>query len=96
MIDQLKALAEENGIKLTVVSVDKIKILENELMGFQKTAELNWIHKWVINKMYHFKIPESMKSIIIVAVPHFASYANITFVKNKKNMRCMELSAAIR
>ena len=84
MIDQLKDLAEENLNKLEIVSVDKIKILKNEIMELQKTTELNGFHKWVINKMYSFKIPPAMKSVIIVAVPSLTSYANITFNRNGK------------
>ena len=84
MIDQLKALAEENGCKLEIVSVDRIKILQKELTEFQATTELNGFQKWIVNKLYRFKIPESMKSVIIVAVPCTAAYANVSFSRKGK------------
>ena len=84
MIDQLKDLAEEKLDRLEMVSVDKIQILRNELAELQQSTELNGFHQWVINKLYRFKIPEFARSVIITATPAAASYANITFYRNKK------------
>jgi epoxyqueuosine reductase len=84
MIDQIKTLAEENNSKLEIVSVDKIKILENEIKELQKTTELNGSQKWILDKLIRFILPQYMKSVIIVAVPRLA-YANITFNRNGKS-----------
>lgn len=87
MIHDLKALAELNGDKLEVVSMDRLKSLQEEITQFQKETELNSFQEWIINNCYKFEdIPEIARSVIIVAVSH-AAYANITFTKNGKKYK---------
>lgn len=83
---RIKALAEEKGDKLEIVSAGRIKTLQNELQKLNSETELNSYHKWVVNKLYSFKIPDKMRSVIIVAVPHPA-YANVIFNRNGKEYK---------
>jgi epoxyqueuosine reductase len=86
MIEKIKKLIEEKGSKLEIVSIDKIGNIEKELLELQKTTQLNVFHKWVKNNLYNFKTSQSMKSVIIVAVPNKA-YANIIFNKNGRKYK---------
>ncbi len=78
MITELK-----HGAKMAVVGVDKIGLLQKELALFQKETPLNDFASWIVNDLYQFDMPKETRSVIILAVPHWA-YGEITFHRNGK------------
>ncbi|MCL2703938.1 MAG: 4Fe-4S binding protein [Defluviitaleaceae bacterium] len=84
-IDELKNYIEQNGGKMAVVSIERMKTLQNDLCRFREETELNGFQEWIFNNMYKFEaIPGSMKSIIIVAVSRPA-YAKVRFTAGGKD-----------
>jgi len=79
MINELKALAKNNGDRLEAISVGHIWALQKELAEFRTTKELNSYQKWIFDDIFRFDtIPGHMQSVIIVAVPRPA-YARVTY-----------------
>lgn len=90
MIDELKALAEKKGDKLEVVSIDRLQTMKEELDKLQNEKPINGFQKWIINNLYKYNFGKdtfTRRSVIIIAVPSPAAYANVTFSRNGKEYR---------
>lgn len=82
MVNELKVLAEKKGFKLEVVSIDRLKTMKEELDIFQNEKPINGFQNWIINNLYKYNYGKdtfTRRSVIIIAVPFPASYANVTF-----------------
>lgn len=96
MKSELKSFAESKGYKLEVVDIDKVRAIKADLDKFQKETDLNSFQKWILNKHFNFNaLPQKMKSVIIMAVPRHASYANITFNRNGKEYKMFGTVSAL-
>ena len=96
MLDELRALAESNGDKLAVVSMEQIKALQADLAKFRSEmdAELSGYQKWIYDEIYCFDaIPAHMKSVIVAAVPRPA-YAKVIWNFNNREYRAFSGAAA--
>ncbi len=90
MIDKLKALAERAGGRLEAVAVERLQTIKDELALLQKEKTLNGFQNWIINHMYNFNSSEdnfTRRSVLIVALPPPASYANVTFKRLGKEYK---------
>jgi epoxyqueuosine reductase len=95
VICDLKALAEKKGNKLEVVSIDKIAVLQKEIQRLQSETEINGMTNWIFNNLYNYDYGTlkrgndeiERRSVIIIAVPCSAAYANVTFNRNGKEYR---------
>ena len=97
MINELKALAEKKGDKLEVVSIDRLQIMRDEIDKLQQEGNLNGFQTWIVNKLYKYNFGKerfTRRSVIIVAVPLPASYANVTFGRNGREYKFYATVAA--
>lgn len=86
MIEALKQEALLHGDKLHVLPIKHLQTIKNEIDLFKENEELNGFHEWIIQNLYCFDVPKvdfSIKSIILVAVPH-PTYANLEFERQGK------------
>ena len=86
MIDLLKKEAFTYGDSLQVVSIRCLEYLKKEVEVFEKNEEINRFQKWIVDNIYRFDVPTiefTIKSIIIIAIPHPA-YAKVEFIKQGK------------
>lgn len=90
MIKELKALAEKKGDKLEIVSIDRLTTMKEEIDNLQNEKPLNGMQKWIINNLYKYNYGKetfTRRSVIIIAVPFPAAYANVIFNRNGKEYR---------
>lgn len=76
---QLLQEFEEQGNKLILIPVKRLKTLKAELNSFKEEEELNGFQRWIVNELYHFDLPEAgfeIRSILLVALSHPA-YAEV-------------------
>jgi epoxyqueuosine reductase len=82
-----------HGEKLQIVNINRLQNLQSEIEFFEKNQELNGFQQWIAHNIYKFEIPDAeftVKSIIIVAIPH-PSYANVEFVRWNQKYHFMSL-----
>lgn len=86
MIEALKQEALTHGDKLQVVPIKHLQTIKNEIDLFKANEELNSFTEWIIQNIYSFDIPKldfTIKSIILVAIPH-PTYAKLEFERQGK------------
>ncbi|QNU68571.1 4Fe-4S binding protein [Ruminiclostridium herbifermentans] len=86
MIEALKQEALLHGNKLQVVPIKHLQTLKKEIDLFKENDELNGFHEFIIQNMYSFDLPKvdfTIKSIILVAIPH-PTYAKLEFERQGK------------
>ncbi len=94
MQKELEELAFESNDRLKVIPVERLIDLENIIKEFRNTESLNGFQKWIVDKLYDFKIPDknfSVNSIILVAIGH-PFYANVSFQRKdyeKRTFHCL-------
>lgn len=78
--------AFKNGEKIEIIPVERITDLQRDLSKFRKQTKLNGFQEWIVDDLYNYKLPEvdyTIKSIILVAVPH-PLYADVELTYNSK------------
>ena len=96
MIDELKALAEANGDRLTAISIGQLRALQADMTKYRSEmdTQLSDYQKWIYDELYRFDdIPANAKSIIIAAVSRPA-YAKVTWHLNDKQYKAFSGVAA--
>ena len=84
--NELKNLAIKNGDRLSIISIEYLKELENSIKDFKEKEELNPFQLQIVNKLYQFGLPKEefeIRSIILVAV-HHPFYAEVDFIVDGK------------
>ena len=98
LINELKALAEKKGDKLEIVANDRIYTMRDELDKFRNKTELNGFQHFIFDKLYNYDFGKNNKmtrrSVIIIAIPFHAAYANITFNRNGREYKVYGLVSA--
>ncbi len=83
----------ENDEKMNIISIDKLLKIKEEIKKFKENIKLNNFQKWIINELYNFDKPEvsfSVKSIILIAIPH-PFYTEAIFAKNNEKYSFLSL-----
>ena len=65
---------EPHGIKISVVPVEVLRDIKDDIIKLRETEELNGFQKWITNEAYVLELPDpepdfTAKSIIITAAP---------------------------
>lgn len=93
MESKLQKIAVENGDRLKVIPIERLKELQVIIDNFKEREELNNFQKWIVDDLYKFEAPEEnfkVNSIIIVAV-HHPFYAKVNFYKDGKSNTFLSL-----
>jgi epoxyqueuosine reductase len=71
MLPELTNITKQNGDKFAVVSIENVRILQDELARFREEheSELNETQKWALGRSSFKGIPKDTRSVIIIAVP---------------------------
>ena len=83
----------ENNEKVKVIAIDKLSKVKKDIECFKENSKLNNFQEWIISDLYNFNEPHvsfSIKSIILIAIPH-PFYAEVIFVKNNKEYSFLSL-----
>lgn len=74
----------KNGEKFQIIPINRLVDLKSGINRFKDDAPINGFQKWIIDNLYDFNVPDvkfSIKSIILVAVPH-PLYADVELIYN--------------
>lgn len=80
MIEQLEKVALKHGDKLSILPIEKIVDLKNDIVAFKEKTQLNNFQKWIVDNKYSYGIPDvdfEIKSVIILACKRPSSHANV-------------------
>lgn len=81
MVELLKQEILTHGDKFKILSIERLKDLQNDIEAFKNNENLNEFQKYITNSIYQFELPAAgfvIRSIIIIASPT-PSYAKIIF-----------------
>lgn len=93
MINLLKQEVIKQGDKASILAVNRLKDLKQDIDRFKKQNKLNKFHKYIVNNIYNFSLPTvdfDVQSIIIIAVPR-PMYANVEFIYQGKSYKLKSL-----
>jgi epoxyqueuosine reductase len=93
MMKLLMQEASVHGDKLQMISIKHLHSIKNEIELFKENEALNGFQKWIVNDMYKLEKPVlgfTIKSIIIIAIPH-PSYARVEFTRQGKKYNFISL-----
>lgn len=83
MIELLNTEAMKHDNKLKLIPAERLADLQEELLQFKSSEELNGFQQWIITDLYQFRLPDTgfpIRSVLIVALPH-PLYARVDFVR---------------
>ncbi|MCL2002484.1 MAG: hypothetical protein FWG72_00575 [Oscillospiraceae bacterium] len=93
MLDEIKTIAEQHGAKCTIISVDRLEWLKNDLDELRNDLRLSGSQRSRIAKSANVGgIPDKTRSIILLAVPCAAAYVNLFFRRNGKEYQIFGLA----
>lgn len=93
MIELLNTEAMKYGNKLKLIPVERLTDLQEELIKFKSSVELNGFQQWIVNDLYQFRLPDTgfpIRSVLIVALPH-PPYARVDFVRQGNTYHFLSL-----
>jgi epoxyqueuosine reductase len=94
MIVDLKKIALNNGNRLEIVPIERMKLLESDINSVVFDDDMMDYVNFIKSYFYKFdEIPQDMKSVIILAVSK-TSYAKVSFMKNGKEYKAFSPTAA--
>jgi epoxyqueuosine reductase len=93
MINELKKAIEQKGYKIEVFSVDKLKLMQQDIIRQRNESDYNTRFK---QRMYASsrikKAPDYAKSVIVLAIPTYHAYIRYNFIRDGEKRTIFGLS----
>ncbi len=83
----------QNNEKYTLIPVQRLEQLREELALFQSSEQLNGFQHWIVNGLYCLDLPEAafqIQSILLIAIPH-PMYTHVIIHDHNGQYPCLSL-----
>ena len=95
-MQNIKQQIESHGIKISIVPVEVLKDIKEDIIKFRENENLNGFQRWITNDAYVLELPDpepdfTAKSIIIIIAPRKLVRA-VFYCNNRKAYDILELS----